>query len=252
MPILIGSSAIKHWYPDFPREPNDTDYAISSDENYKSNINVEYLVNDILMQVVNKPILEPQILCTLKASHLFWDTNWDKHMFDFQWLQDKGNTIDEKLFWKLVNYWDEVLPKIRRSNLTMSKEDFFTNAINKDTDEHDFLHTLINPIPMYTKLLKENSEVELDENKWCKLGLEDKFKVIREETYVMAYERYFGKLHYAHGYYRQLRDNIIKHFPRYIGLEAIKNFKLLIRPEFDYYKKITDGINRSKSFTGAI
>jgi len=30
--ILIGSSAIKHWYPDFKREPKDLDYIVGEDE----------------------------------------------------------------------------------------------------------------------------------------------------------------------------------------------------------------------------
>ena len=26
--ILIGSKAIKYWFPDFPRDPKDTDYIV--------------------------------------------------------------------------------------------------------------------------------------------------------------------------------------------------------------------------------
>lgn len=176
---------------------------------------------------------------------MFWDINWEKHMFDIQFLFKKGHKIKEGILEEFIGYWTETKPKIRRANLELNKEEFFNNAVNKDVVEHDILHTLINPVPMYTRLLKEGCEVELDKNKWDKLSPEDKLEVIREETYVMAYERY-KEINFREGFRIQLKDNIIKHFPKYIAIFAIKNYVELERPKYNYINTIKDGLSKIK------
>lgn len=241
--IIIGSSALKHHFPDFPREPKDLDYATLTEE--KSNTpTVEYLYNPILFKYEDNTICGLDNLLTLKISHLFWETGFDKHLWDVLYLLDKGCEIKYDLLDELMSFWEDYLPKIKRSNLVMTKEDFFTNSVNEDTDEHDYLHTLLNPIPMYTKLLKDGSEVELDENKWVLLTHEEKNLVIWEETSVMAYERY-PNLCYKKAFLRQLKANIMKHFPRYISLHAIKNFREIHITKINYNLKLKEnGIKR--------
>jgi hypothetical protein len=235
--LLIGSKAIKHYYPDFPRIPNDIDYIVEDSSKYTKVRGIEYLENPILFKLKPDGILEMDTLLSLKISHMFWDFNWEKHLFDIQFLLNKGHKYDLLLVNKLRAYWEEVKPKIRRSQLVMSKEDFFSNAVNSDTHEHDYLHTLINPIPAYTKLLKEGCEVELDEAKWEALSFEDRCSVCFEETAVMAWERY-KDINYKIAYRRQLKDNIIKHFPQYIALFAMENYILLEKPIFNFKTKI--------------
>jgi hypothetical protein len=237
MAIIIGSTAIKHYFPDFPREPKDLDFAVMPGEKFEKKGGVEYLENSIIHDYQDQGYLKPGLMISLKASHMFWDNNWDKHLFDIQFLLKKGYSFDYELIDKLVPYWEKILPGVRRSQLESSKDDFFTNAVNEDTEEHDYLHTLINPVPMYTRLLKDGCEVELDELKWWDLTFEEKCDVVFEETAVMAYERYADRP-YKVGYRRQLKDNIIKHFPRYIALFAIQHYPILERPKYDYITKI--------------
>ena len=52
--LIIGSSALKHYYSDFPREPKDLDYAVVDEQQsilgnkeYKT---VEYLKNPIILK----------------------------------------------------------------------------------------------------------------------------------------------------------------------------------------------------------
>jgi len=47
--VIIGSTAIKFYFPDFPREPRDVDYLVS-DKNMWDNIQgkEEYHENDVL------------------------------------------------------------------------------------------------------------------------------------------------------------------------------------------------------------
>jgi len=226
--IIIGSTAIKHWYPDFNREPKDLDYAVDCPQARSEEKGMEYLYNPILFY--SGEYLNPSALLTLKVSHLFWETNFDKHMWDVQFLLGKGLEWDLELMNKLMTFWDNYLPQVKRSKLNSSKEDFFTNAINKDEDEHDSLHEKLAEFPAYKKILKPNCEVEVCEEKWNNLTEQEKRDVIEEETYVMQHERYNGKLHHIPAYRRQLRDNIIKHFPKFVALYAIKNFKTFINP----------------------
>jgi hypothetical protein len=233
--LVIGSTAIKHYYPDFPREPKDVDIAVL--EKQKRNGETEYLENPIILKYQGNGYLKPDLILSLKISHLFWDINWDKHLYDVQFLLGKGCKYDLDLICELRYFWDSFLPKIRRSRLESSKETFFTNNVNDNVEQHDYLHTLLEDVPTYTKLLKEGCEVELDENKWHNLSFEEKCNVVFEETAVMAFERY-KTTDYRVAYKRQLKDNIIKHFPFYIAIFTIENYKNLEKPKYNFKTKI--------------
>ena len=245
--ILIGSKAIKHWYEDFTREPKDTDFAVDEKES-SNDPNIEYLYNPVLFKYTNDEILSSEFLLTLKASHLFYDTNWDKHMFDAQFLIKHGNQIKTDLFFDLVEFWEDYLPKIKRSKLDMSKEDFFTNKVNYDVAEHDILHTFINPVPLYQLILKDGCEVNLDESKWDELDDETKMELVQEEVYVMAYERY-RKLDYRVAYSRMLNKFIMTHAPVFMVPFIVQNYLKMLKPKFNYYERIerhvSVGVDRS-------
>lgn len=223
---LIGSKALLHWYPDLGREPSDTDYAVSEEVIIKT-IGVEYLYNPIFKQF-NNSIATPEQLLALKVSHLFWETNWDKHMFDVQFLLGKGIKLNLELYRQFREFFEGYLPKVRRSALNQSKEEFFTNAVNEDVDEHDKLHLLLADVPAYTKILKEGCEVEVDFDKFENLSFEEKLDVVIEEAQIMAHERYSSKLPWYKAYGIQLKQNIMKHYPEPIALFAIHNYKQLL------------------------
>src|SRR6478736_4695026 len=99
--IQIGSLAARQWFEDFPRIPKDSDYAVDSKE-YKSSRQIEYLYNPILFQekyadLVFEGRLVPDALYTLKMSHIFWNIQFSKHIFDIQWLKDKGCKVIREL-----------------------------------------------------------------------------------------------------------------------------------------------------------
>lgn len=247
--VIIGSSAIKYWYPDFNREPKDLDIIANPSENISwltnDGVKIERLENPILLDRHQMAInyLSPNMLCTLKASHLCWNINWNKHMFDLQFLLKKGCKIDLELFSKLYSYWNEVHGNNKRSDLKMTKEDFFTNAINYNESEHDELHKILNPVPIYTLTLKEGKEVELDEQKFNQLSHEQKCDFVREEVMVMAYERY-KHLHYKIAYSKMLKKFIISHTPIFSLIFIFENYIELHKPKFNYIKTIQDGINK--------
>lgn len=244
--ILIGSSAVKHWYPDFNREPKDLDYIVfdKSKEKIVGDKRVEMHTNPIFKDYHND-ILDPNSLATLKASHLFWDINFDKHMFDVQFLLKKNCVIQNDLFFKLYDYWNEIHGKNKRSDLEMSKKDFFTNAINYNESEHDDLHKILNPVPVYIRVLKDNCEVELDENKFLLLSFGDKLNFVREEVMVMAFERY-KHLDYRPAYWRMLKKFLMIHAPIWSTIFIIENYIELLKPQYNYFKLLQDGLQKIK------
>lgn len=235
--LIIGSTAIKHYFPDWSHIPKDLDYTVDIQRNNEPGI--EYLYNPVILKYQNGGYLKPELMLSLKISHMFWDINWYKHMFHIQFLLSKDIKYDLDLVNELIEFWKITHKKIRRSDLSSGKEEFFTNNVNEDVGQHDHLHTLINPIPMYTLLLKDGCEVELDESKFHNMSFDQKKAVIFEETAVMAYERY-PKMDYRNAFKIQLKDNIIKHFPQYIALFAIENYIELEKPNYNYIKKIQE------------
>lgn len=235
--ILIGSRAIKHHFDDFPRDPKDTDYIVKEVPDVKEE-QTEYLINTIL-ENYQGDILDPDSLYTLKISHIFWDIKWEKHMFDIQFLRKKGCKLKMDLFYQLYEFWNVYHSKNRRSDLKMSAEDFFNNALKCEYD-HDYLHTLINPSPTYQKVLI--GEVEVSEEKFKLLSHQEKCDLVSEEVMVMAWERY-SKLHYRVAYSKMLKKFIINHAPIWEAIFIIENFIELHKPKFNYFDKINQQLN---------
>lgn len=244
--LIIGSSAIKYHFSNFKREPKDIDYAVDVEsvdrktEGSKiDNKNVEYLYNPIIFKYVdaNQLYATPSQILTIKMSHISWNINFKKHMFDIQFLLENGVEYDKKLYDELYNFWLELKGrkgKYRRSDLTLSSEEFFDNAI--DTD-HDNLHLLLTDVPTYTKILKDGCEVEPCEMKFNNLSFTEKMSVIEEEVMVMAYERFRDK-QYRIAYEMMLEKFTTGHAPIWQLLFIIFNYKKLRTPSFNYYKKI--------------
>lgn len=241
--ILVGSRALQGRLLGFNRIPSDTDYIINEDLEIKekNKTNTEYIYCPLFFEredFHSEGVATLKGMLNLKYSHLRRDLSWDKHMYDFQLLYKElgEDQLDVEYCNKMLEFWDTKYPiKMRRSNLASSKSDFFNNAINEDVDQHDFLHTLINPTPAYTQLLKDGCDVELDESKWHNQTDEFKWSVIIEETIVMAAERY-GKRDNSvrQAFCFQLKDNIKKHFPSYIAHYAIINYPTLVSKPSDY------------------
>lgn len=235
MQIIIGSIAIKHYFPDFPREPKDLDIAVSSIKGYRSTTNVEYLENPILCKYSSAKYLEPNFLLTLKMSHLSWNINWEKHMWDVQFLLDKGVKYVPELFDELYEFWNVFHGKNVRSDLKMTKDEFFDNAL-KEFD-HDYLHTLINPVPTYLSMLADGQEVDICPKKFEVASEEDKKNLITEEVCSMAFERFNDK-HYRVAYDLMMKKYIISHVPLFVFPYLIKNYRELHKPKYDFIKDI--------------
>lgn len=235
--MIIGSTAIKHWFPDFNREPKDLDIIKGSNFNdyFPLDLRREYLDNPILLESCeDNDFLSPDELYTLKVSHSFWDlenNSWDKHMWDIQFLKSKGCKLIPDLFDKLYQYWNTVHSTNKRSKLDMSAEEFFDNAIKYPVG-HDELHQRLvqhkwfdTNQPMYYKVLKDGCDVDVEESKWNDLTEHEKFRLVFEEVAVMAVER-FNTLYYKAAYNKMLKKFIISHAPLWEAVYIIENHKM--------------------------
>lgn len=257
--MVIGSTATKHWFPDFPREPKDIDIIKNMYiKSYTSDKKIEWLENKVLENYFTKPIevITPNELYTLKISHVFWDlenNSWDKHIWDIQFLKEKGCKIILPLFYKLYDYWNEVHGKNKRSVLNMSAEKFFDNVVNFPI-EHDYLHTLLiqhpyfkgQELPTYTKILKDGAEVDVSEEKFNLLTEQEKFNLVFEEVAVMGIERY-GEMYYKKGYNRMLKKFILNHAPVWEAIWIVMNHKELSNCPFDFLTFLNNKIKQNES-----
>lgn len=250
--MIIGSCAIRHWFPDFRREPKDMD--IVGGEPPETGLRVERLRNPVLESrpdLFKDGYLVPEALLALKLSHLFWDVFWDKHCYDMLWLYDKGVEPDMALFWDLHAHWTANPPSkgLRRSNLDMRAEDFFDNAISCPIP-HDDIHEMLSDSPAYKKILV--GEVLTSDDLFDALPHEEKIRVVREETMVMAYER-LGDRTWRQAYSWMLRRLIWKHLPVRQALWALRHYREIYIPQYDYVSAINEkaNVNREKNIRRA-
>lgn len=238
--IIIGSHAMQRYFKDFNRKPKDLDIATRLKTQHIKNTDIELLHNPVLLDIVEEEkidsiYLPPEIMVSLKMSHLFWDINWDKHMWDFQYLLKRGYLPNQAHVDRLYAFFCSVNGDIKRSNLDMSAEEFFDNALK--TYDHDALHHLLTPNPAYKELLI--GEVLPSEEKFEQLAFEKKLAVVREEVYVMAFERLAGR-RYQSAYDWMLKKFIREHAPMWLAKFAIMNYLHLYRPQFNYAQHLSE------------
>jgi hypothetical protein len=241
-PMIIGSCAMRRWFPDFGREPKDMDIVGGPDP--VTDLRIERLNNPVLAarpELFEDGYLKPSALLALKLSHLFWDVFWDKHCFDMVWLYGKGVEPDMDLFWDLHAHWTANPPSLglRRSNLDMTADEFFDNALTCDVP-HDDLHEMLSDTPAYKSILV--GEVQTSDDLFDALPHGEKIRLVREETMVMAYER-AGTRTWRAAYSWMLRRLIWKHLPVRQALWALRHYREIYIPEFDYIDKINNRRN---------
>lgn len=189
--LIVGSTAIKHWYPDFKREPKDLD--LIDPETAKSSKDVERLwipeFQDLLDINNDEKYCDPDILLTLKLSHLGWDILWEKHVADVEFLFSKGCVPDQNLYNYLVKGWIKKHGKKWASLKGKDSNTFFEDAVRRKYN-HDSIHDAVAVYdkPLYESLLYEG--VSCSEKGFNLLSDQDKILLVKEEVWVTALERY--------------------------------------------------------------
>lgn len=197
MTVIIGSAAAKHWFPDFPREPNDVDSFDRVPTGEAGNYDIFW--HPLLMEwfdtfyVNHCRFATPDELYTIKVSHAYWELkngSWDKHIFDMLWLKNKGAVLLEDLHNTLYKVWEETHGK-KKMDLSKEADEFFKDAV-KRTYDHDSIHYSVafEPgKPIYEKILKDGHSVDVDPKKLWVLPFDEQVKLFREEVAATALER---------------------------------------------------------------
>jgi hypothetical protein len=189
--LIFGSTAIKHWYPDFNRTPKDLDIIgkgipSTKDMEYHWCPSFAYVTKNN----VDSKYVDPNFLYTIKISHAAWDIRWEKTMHDIKFLKNKGCVLDEALYKSLLNDWETIHYK-KKIVVKGNANEFFTSTISRRYN-HDELHKKVMwyNVPLHESIRKDINDVHCSRELWNNLSEEDKMRCALEEAYVFAIERY--------------------------------------------------------------
>jgi hypothetical protein len=181
------------------------------------------------------------MLYTLKASHANWNVNWEKTMYDILFFQSKGLKLDEELYKDLYKVWKQVHGE-KPVMLGLMADDFFGDAVTRIYD-HDSLHESVAYYDhaLYINCLAEGFTVKVDPEKLWAFSHENLIKLVREEVYATALERWVipsgYKINQKLAYNRAMKLTITSltkgKFARFI----IENYTELLKPDIDYVKR---------------
>lgn len=197
--LIIGSTAAKYRWPDFPRRYLGDVDAFTPDstwlwENRRGDIFWDDRLMDWFMKRhwTGSCYATKDELYTVKVSHSYWELRngtWGKHIFDLMWMQDHGCKLNQELHDLLYKVWEDKHGK-KRVNLQMEANDFFRDAVTRLYD-HDSIHASVayGEYPLYQDVLRDGASVDVDMEKVKALPLDEKIKLYREEIAATALER---------------------------------------------------------------
>lgn len=254
MITLIGSRAMKHWYPDARTPKGDWDW--HSDSHFEQSLpswvdtgpdaRHDVFVDERLGAWPFGDVATPSELYTMKISHGYWDINgsWDKHAADIVFLQRKGATFLPGLHDILLPIWKERYPK-NTISLDKTADAFFNDHVKK-VYVHDTIHESVayHERPWFESFLKDGSEVLVDNAKFWALPLESRLEAVREELYVIALERILIPKGYkgspGAAYRWALRRTAISLFKGRWAQFLLLHLDELGRPDVDYVQRHKD------------
>lgn len=241
---LIGSRALSMHYPDARKSSGDWDWQM--DGHYPF-LGVPFERNDFFVdeRLGAWPwgdTATPDELYTMKISHSFWEINgpgtWDKHAFDIVFLERKGAQFLRPLYDILLPIWKERY-KRKITNLNQTAKDFFSDGVQRKYD-HDSLHESVayGDRPLFESILREGSDVLVDNAKFWAMDHETQIKLVREEIYATALERILVPRNYRGSpraaYHWALRRTATSLFKGEWALYLMLNLDELMKPDCNY------------------
>lgn len=242
MQIVIGSTAIKDYFEDFPREPNDFD--VFSDESPVLQPADQYFHPKMLQYwwKGEARFATPDEMYTVKLSHSAWELpngTWNKHMADLMFLKHKGCEVIEPLYKLLYEIWEEKHGK-KKMSLNQDSSEFFDDAVKRKYD-HDSIHYSVayDPgKPMYERVMADGESVKTDMKKVWALPFEDQIRLFREEVYATALERIVVPRDYVVSsglaYHWALRRTITSLTKGKSSRFLAENYDILYQADIDY------------------
>ena len=246
--LIYGSTAIKHFFPDYNQEPKDLDIITETDNKLHLDISgckviEQYFLEEfqyIFENNKDKSYVDPDFLYTIKMSHLSWDINWDKHMKSAIFLREKGCKLDKVLYDSLMKAWERVHYK-KKVKMDVKNSEFFKENINRAFD-HEYLHLryAFSGRPLNEKIRKDLDSPLCSEELWRKLSYSNKIKCATEELMVLTVERYGfvpkeNRLPIKFAKIKMLKQMITSTTSGWFNLFLKENFKVLINKDFPKY-----------------
>jgi hypothetical protein len=202
MLVLIGSRALEKYGRLKGRKPADWDviskatkdriffggqvveFSAASDQENPTNAFIYlysmYMGVEEVDTPAGKAVVAPlEVLKTLKIASAPY-LQKAKHSWDLRQLDD----IELPAVLQRVA---QVRAREIEERVERQKQAFFGKYDIERHLEHDRLHTFINPVPTYTKVLAD--AVNIDRERFLSLSLTDQVSVLREEALVLALER---------------------------------------------------------------
>lgn len=244
--VLIGSTAMRFWFPSSFREPKDEDYLCSLSRTHIGSADIFW--DDRLEAYewatggFTSPAT-PDELLTIKTSHAYWELpngSWNKHMWDLVYLQDKGAKVVEPLHDLLRKVWAEKHGK-KKVDLSKDAANFFKDAVRRKYD-HDSLHASVAyyDAPLYERLVAPGATVAMDMGLLKAMDHDTRTKLFREEVYATALERIVIPRDYrcspGAAYAWALRRTITSLTKGWSARWLVDNYKEMCRADVDYVK----------------
>lgn len=180
-------------------------------------------------------------LYTIKVSHVQWDLEngtWNKHVYDIVQLKRAGAVLDLELHKLLYKVWEQE-HGVKVMDLAQDKRAFFDDAVRR-TYDHDSLHDSVayGEFPIYTEVLKDGAEVDMDMKKLKALPLERFVDLIKEEIFVTALERIVVPRNYRvspkAAYWWAFRRTATSLTKGWTARTIMDNAELFLEPGSDY------------------
>jgi len=248
---VIGSRAIKMHFPDFREPTGDWDIqtttveeaAFFTDKTIFTGDRWDVFTDERLAAWPWGDVATPDELYTMKISHGYWDINgtWNKHAADIVFLQRHGAQFIPELHDILLAIWKDRYPA-NPISLDKNAKEFFTDHVHY-IYVHDTVHESVayHDRPWFESILKDGSEVLVDNAKFWALPLEDQLELVREELYVIALERVLIPNDYKGsplGAYRwALRRTATSLFKNKWATFLLLHLDELGRPDVDFVKR---------------
>lgn len=198
--LIFGSTAIRHWFPDYEKEPKDLDYIAGNyPDDYIKQEGIEVHVPEtgafeyLIRYNKDKEYVDPDLLYTIMVSHMPWESKngkWFKYLKDIIFLQNKGLKVNQTIRQAFQKEWELRFGNKSHISLNKATEMFFKDGVRREYD-HDWLHEhfKIGDVPAYTRALKEDDKPIMCSHKFMFLPYVQQLHCALEEMFVVAFER---------------------------------------------------------------
>lgn len=280
MALLIGSRALRFWYPKLERNSDydiimtkeeyqqigcpgekrchkayvsgDCDYELEFDD-YESNKKLLNYGSDKTVELLGLTcrVAPLEVLLAIKRSHRFFQDHWHKNMRDYHFLKSITTLSDELLELSDLRQ-SEKTSRSGRFSLDVTNEDFFLGSQGavRRIYEHDDLHyaTCYYNEPLWARCKHDRGKAKIDYDLFQLLTFEDQVRMVQEEAFVIALERKI----IPHG---EEQSKAFRYAVMRIGTDlcrgwfrsfAVENYAHVMKYRVDFVGKFNDALSNGR------